>query len=145
MSQLIFPITADGLMVNVRVNVDIATISSLTATGQPVPNSIEAKGLIDTGTDVSAVAPSIIRQLGIQSSAQRKTHGIGGNVQVRIFKVGLYLFSSTQPHLPWLVQPTLQVIELPQSLPVEVLIGMDVIRACNLHVDGPGGRFTLDF
>lgn len=145
MSQLIFPITADGLMVNVRVNVDIAAISSLTAAGQPVPNSIEAKGLIDTGTDVSAVAPSIIRQLGIRPSAQRKTHGIGGNVQVRIFKVGLYLFSSTQSHLPWFIQPTLQVIELPHPLPVEVLIGMDVIRACNLHVDGPGGQFMLDF
>jgi hypothetical protein len=39
----------------------------------------------------------------------------------------------------------LLVMEMPSALPVDVLIGMDVIRTCKLLVDGPVGLFTLDF
>jgi hypothetical protein len=36
-------------------------------------------------------------------------------------------------------------MEMPAALPVDVLIGMDVIRTCKLLVDGSAGRFTLAF
>jgi hypothetical protein len=37
------------------------------------------------------------------------------------------------------------VMELPSGFPVEVLLGMDVLRTCKLLVDGPARRFDLEF
>ena len=145
MSRLTFPITADGLMVDVRVNVDSAALASLQGNGKPIPPSIEAHGLIDTETDISAVAPSILQQLGIADFETRETQGLAGPVQVRVFKVTLFIVDAAQLHLPWFMLPDLFVMELPSVLPVDVLIGMDVIRTCKLLVDGPASQFTLDF
>jgi len=145
MPQLTFPISADGLCADVRVNLDSTGLASLHASDQPVPPSIEAKGLIDTGTDISVVAPFILQQLGVQVHSQRKTQGIGGQIQIRLFQVTLFILDKAQPQLPWFIVPDLLVMETPSALPVEVLIGMDVIRTCKLLVDGPGQQFTLDF
>lgn len=115
------------------------------STGQPLPDSIEAKGLIDTGADLSAVAPAILQQLGITVHDTRESQGFGGPVQVRLFLVTLFICDAKQIHLPWLVLPDMLVIEMPTRLPVDVLIGMDVIRKCKMLVDGPGQQFLLDF
>ena len=56
MARLTFPITTDGLCVDVRANLDGATIRSLLAAERPVPTSIQAIGLLDTGTDMTAIA-----------------------------------------------------------------------------------------
>jgi hypothetical protein len=145
MSQLIFPILRDGLAVDVRVNRDSATLRSVHAAGQPIPTSIQATGLIDTGSDVSAVSASILQQLAIPPQAHQSTQGIGGMLPVRLFNVTLFILDLTQPHLPWLVQPDLVVMELPSGLPVEVLIGLDVLLTCKLLLDGPALQFTLEF
>jgi Retroviral aspartyl protease len=145
MPQLAFPITADGLSVDVRVNLDGAAIAALHSSGQPVPSSIAARGLIDTGTDISVVAPSILQQMSVQVHAQRKTQAIGGPIQVRLFRVTLFILDASQPHLSWFTLPNLLVMEMPSVLPVDVLIGMDVIRTCKMLVDGTGGHFALEF
>ena len=145
MPQLAFPITIDGLSVDVRVNLDPASLASLHGGGQTVPSSIPGKGLIDTGTDITAVTPAILQQLGVQVHDYRRTTGIGGLVAVRLFRVTLFILDKAQPKMPWFTVPDLLVMELPAPLPVDVLIGMDVIRICKMLVDGPAGQFLLDF
>jgi hypothetical protein len=145
MAQLTFPITADGLIVDVRVHLDAAGLAALQSSGQAMPAGIEAKGLIDTGTDISVVAPSILQQLGVQPHSQRKTQGIGGPLQVTLFRVTLFILDKAQRHLPWFSMDNLLVMEMPSPLSVDVLIGMDVIRTCKLLVDGPAQQFTLEF
>jgi predicted aspartyl protease len=145
MGQLSFPISADGLKVDVRVNLPSAALAALHASGQPVPWSIAAKGLIDTGTDISAVAPSIFQQLRLRAQSHQKTQGVTGAAQVGLFYVTLFIVDSSQLQLPWFTLPDLLVMELPTVLPVEVLIGMDVLRMCKLLVDGPANQFWLDF
>jgi len=145
MAQLVFPIARDGLWVDVRVNVNSTTLRSLQSAGKAAPSSVEAKGLIDTGTDISAVAPSILQQLSIPVQARTATQGIGGKMPVRLFTVTLFIMDKGNPHLPWLVQPDLMVMELPPGLPAEVLIGMDVLRTCKMLVDGPARQFTLEY
>jgi hypothetical protein len=145
MAQLTFPTAADGLWVDVRINLDRAALQSLQSTGQPMPNSIQAKGLIDTGSDISAVAASILQQLGVPVYGQARTQGIAGPVPVRVFKVALFILDLRQRHLPWLVEPDLVVMELPSATAAEVLIGLDILLGCKLIVDGPGGLFTLEF
>lgn len=55
------------------------------------------------------------------------------------------ILDESQPHLPWLIQSDLLVMEMPTSLSTEVLIGMDVLSNCKMLLDGPARRFTLDF
>jgi hypothetical protein len=145
MPRLTFPVTADGLTVDARVNLDSTTLTSLHTANLSLPLSIPGKGLIDTGTDVTAVAPWILQQLGIPVHSQRTTQGIGGVMPVRLFNITLFVLDARQPLLPWLVQPDLLVMELPSALPVDVLVGLDILLGCKFHLDGPGRHFTLDF
>jgi hypothetical protein len=145
MPALTFPLSPDGMRVDVLVTYDTVTLQSLLAAGQPIPPSIPGKGLLDTGTDVSTVAASIIQQLGLPVHSYDTTQGIAGPVSVRLFVVTLFILDASQRHLPWLDQPDLLVIEQVSALPVEALIGMDVLLGCKLFLDGPGGWFSLEF
>jgi hypothetical protein len=145
MATLTFPVSADGLCVDVRVNFDTTTLNSLKSAGHPLPSSIPARGLIDTGSDISAAAPWILQQLAVPVHSQRTTHGIAGSIPVRLFNISLFILDSHQPQMPWLVQPDLLVMELPSTLPVDVLIGLDVLFNCSLLLDGLGRQFTLTF
>jgi Aspartyl protease len=145
MPQLTFPIAPAGLNVDVRINLDGTTLTALHAAGRPAPASIPATGLIDTGSDVTALTSSIIQQLSVPVHYHATTQGIGGTVPVRLFLVTLFILDSRQLNLPWLVRPDLMVMELPAGFPVEVLIGMDVMRSCKTLIDGPAGQFTLEF
>src|SRR5207237_911323 len=113
--------------------------------GRPFPPSMSARGLIDTGSDVSAVAPAILAQLGIPVYSRATSQGIGGRISVRLFSVSLFVLDVARPALPWLMQPDLLVIELPTLLQVDVLIGMDILLGCRMLLDGPVGQFTLEF
>lgn len=72
MPRLTFPITTDGLAVDVRVHPDSTTMRTLQRTGQPLASGLKAKGLIDTGTNITALAPSLLQQLGIQAYGHQK-------------------------------------------------------------------------
>ena len=58
MPQLVYPIDPNGLLVDVLVGLRGLTIASLTATGQPIPAPLRARGAIDTGTDLVAFSGS---------------------------------------------------------------------------------------
>src|SRR5260370_18501903 len=89
MPQLTFPLAQAGWCVDVRVNLDSATLQSLHSVGRPLPASIPAKGLIDTGSDITVVTSSILQQLAVPVHSQRTTQGIGGVHPVRLFNVPL--------------------------------------------------------
>jgi hypothetical protein len=133
------------MTVDVRVNLSGPTLSFLHAGGKTLPTSVPGKGLIDTGTDISAVAPSILQLLGVPVQGQTQTHAVGGPTLVRLFKISLLILDATQPQLPWFVQADLLVMELPAALPVDVLIGLDVLLTCKLFLDGPVKQFALEF
>jgi hypothetical protein len=145
MAQLTFPIPATELWVDVRVNLPAPDLALRRAAGLPAPASVPARGEIDTGSNVTAVAPWVVRQLGLTPLASGTTQGVGGSVGVRLFRVSLSILDASRPHLPWFVQPDLGVMELTASLPVDVLIGMDVLLGCRTLVDGPARTFTFDF
>jgi len=62
MSQLTFPVSPDGLVVDVLINVAGARMASLRAAGQPIPSLIQARGLINTGSTIPVVASPILQQ-----------------------------------------------------------------------------------
>lgn len=145
MAQLTFPIVTDELLVDVRVNLHAPALAGLQAAHRPAPASIVARAIIDTGSNASGISASAVQQLALVPYLQSQTQGIAGSVSVQLYRVSLSIFDAAQAHLPWLVQPDLLVMELPPGVPVDVLIGMDVILCCRLLLDGPGRQLTLDF
>ena len=128
-----------------RINLNAPALVARHSTGQPAPASVAAEANIDTGSNVTCVSAAILQQLGLVAASQSKTHGVGGQVQVRLFRVSLMISDAAPPHAPWFTDPDLLVMELPSGTPVDVLIGMDVLLQCRLTVDGPAGTFTLDY
>ncbi len=144
MPQLTFPIVSDGLVVDVRVNLDASLLLPLHARGQ-APSALSGKGMIDTGSNVSGVGPTILQQLGVQSIGTTSTVGIGGPHPVQLYRVSLHICDLQNLGLPWFTHPALVVMDLPPWVSCEALIGLDVLRTCKTTVDGPAGRFTLEF
>jgi hypothetical protein len=131
------------MIVDCRLNVDSTTVRAAIA-GGAIPASVPTRGLIDTGSDITAVAPAILQQLAVPIHYHTTTHSIAGRIPVRLFLVTLFILEANNPQLPWLVYPDLLVMELPAGLPFDVFIGMDVLRNGKLILDGPAGRFTLE-
>jgi hypothetical protein len=147
MSRLVYPIDPHGLLVDVVVGPSGLTLASQLATGQPIAAPFRARGLIDTGTDVTAVSAALLQQLGIASSYQNTTQTAAGRLSVQMFVVSLGITDFADPAAPELVEPDLTVMELVTSLPqaIEVLIGLDVLRGCKFLLDGPTNHFSLEF
>jgi predicted aspartyl protease len=138
-----FPIVSAGLEVDVLVNLEAAVLIPLRLSGVAAP-PVSSRGLIDTGSDITAVSLTILQQLGIQPLGQTTTLGIAGGVPVKLYRVSLHVYDRLDPGLPWISEPRQLVMELAPSLPLDLLIGMDIVRVCKLLVDGPRGLFTLE-
>jgi hypothetical protein len=91
------------------------------------------------------VALPLLQQLAVAVSQQGMTHGISGSVPVQLYKISLHILNFADLGGPWFSHPSILVMGLPAGLPIEVLIGMDVLRTCKMVVDGPGLQFTLEF
>jgi hypothetical protein len=145
MAQLTFPIRARELHVDARVNLCAPELAMILGTGRSAPLPSVGCAELDTGSNASGISSAVIQQLALVSHTNSSTRGVGGSVPVKLYRVSLSLFDATQPTLPWFVIPDVEVMELPQHVTVDVLIGMDVLLQCRLLLDGPGRQFTLDF
>jgi hypothetical protein len=144
MAQLTFPLLPVGLVADVLVNLEIPVLLPLRLSGTG-PAPIPGRGLVDTGSDISAVRLPILQQLGVTLLRQTVTQGVAGPLSVNLYKVSLHIYDPQNPAAPWLSQPSLVVMDLAHDFPFDVLIGLDVLRTCKLHLDGPAAQFTLDF
>src|SRR5262245_33918155 len=106
MATLTFPIQPDGLICDVLIGLDGKATSALVAAGQPVLAPIQCRGLIDTGTDITCVAPAVLRQLGLNVSVARtKTRSTTGAAPVDLFEVSVNVLDLGQPSGPKLILP----------------------------------------
>ncbi|HEY1378216.1 MAG TPA: aspartyl protease family protein [Gemmataceae bacterium] len=146
MPRLGFPIVPDGLLVDVLVGWNQpATVAALAA-GGPIALPVRARGVIDTGTDITAVGTAVLRQLGLAVVRQTTTQTAAGSVSVNLYRVGLGITDFADAGAPELVEPNLLVMELAAApAGIDVLIGLDVLLGCHFSLDGPGRRFAIDF
>jgi len=101
---------------------------------------------LDTGSDVTVVASSLLKRLAIPIATVTATHTVAGQVKVNLFEISLAITEPAQPGSPWLTEPDLLIMELTTVLPdVDVLIGLDVLLRNKLLLDGPAGLFMLEF
>ena len=145
MAKLTFPLLADGLRVDVVVGLDGATLTAQLKSGQPIPAPVTARGEIDTGSNITAVATAILRQLGVVPQYQSTTQTAAGQLAVDVYEVSVGVRNNADPAAAELVEPTLLVMELANPLPdLQVLIGLNFLLGCRFHVDGPGRWFSLE-
>lgn len=146
MAQLTFSATQAGLLVPVWIGLDGLTTKALHTAGRPIPPPVQARGLLDTGSNVTAVGSWVLQQLALPVASTTATQTVAGPVIVRLFTVSLSITDPTQQGSPMLTHPSLLVMELATPLPdADVLIGLDILLNCQLLLDGPNRRFTLDF
>lgn len=73
MPKLTFPIRPDGLVCDVLIGLDGKTTTKLVAARQAILPPIPCRGLIDTGTDVTSVASTVLRRLGLNTPTVHAT------------------------------------------------------------------------
>jgi hypothetical protein len=146
MAHSTYPLTTAGLAVPVLVGLDGKTTAALHAAGRPIPAPVLARGLLDTCTDMTAIAARILQQLGMPSAGTTSTLTAAGPSSVRLFEVSFSITGSVQGGGLLLTEPALLVSELTTVLPdADVLIGLDMLLRGKLLLDGPAGQFTLEF
>jgi hypothetical protein len=100
---------------------------------------------MDTGTDVTAVAPWVLRALGLSLAGSAQTHTAAGAVQAGVYRISLSILSPTGSG-PMFTAPQMLATEVVNAPPgIEVLVGLDVILQGVFTVDGPKGFFTFAF
>jgi hypothetical protein len=140
MPHLTFPFQPEGLALEMIIGLNDQGTAALVQAGTSIPAPLRIRALLDTGCDVTAVAPRIFQHFGLQPVLRSSTQTASASIVVDLYRISLGIPTSG------FVRPNLLVTELAVSLlPVEVLIGMDVLRECLLIVDGPGQQFTLGF
>jgi hypothetical protein len=145
MPRLTFPFLPDGLLVPAALNLAATELRALLAVGAALPASIHARGMLDSGTTVTAVAPWILTRLNATPGQTRQTSTPTGKMQVRMYKISFSIYSQTTGTVN-LSRGDWEVADLPENPDgVDVLFGLDLLRQIILTVNGPGQTFSLDF
>ena len=119
-------------------------MKQLLARNEPIPAPIWVRGMIDTGTNVSAVSLMLLQQLDIPPGEPVQSEGIAGDFDTHYYEVSFTIADKPAKGGPTYSPPDVSVIHL-EAVGVDVLIGLDLLVACRLVVDGPAGLFTLEF
>jgi predicted aspartyl protease len=144
--QLTFPLSADGLALEVRVGLPAPLLEAKLAQGESFRAAETVRALIDTGADAMSVAPRVLTQLGLTPTGEVEMTTASGSVMVKRYEISLTVFGNLGVAGPVLVRPVWNVTAFSRPLTnIEALIGMDLIRQILLKVDGPGKTFTLEF
>jgi hypothetical protein len=139
-----YPISPDGFALTVMVGLNGHDTAAYVASGRAIPAPRTVRAIIDSGSDMTCVAPGILRQLGLSSIGQASTQTMSGPLTADFFEVSLSIPRSGPLPGPLLLLEQLFVMELTQPLPnIDVLVGKDVLMQCLLISDGPRGMFTI--
>src|SRR5438132_1528856 len=131
MPHLTFPTSPDGPALQVLIGMQGPRMAALLAAGRPIPPPLAVRSLIDSGTDITCVAPWVLRQLGLVSAGSSSTQTAGGSVKVNLFDVSVTISGPAGKVGPMLVRDQLIVMELTQALSnIDALIGRDILNDC---------------
>lgn len=146
MQRLDFPVSANGLLVDVVIGLDGDTTLAQAASGQPITAPVLTRGEIDTVANMTAVSAAILQQLGVPVQYRATTQTTAGQLAVRVIEVSVGVRNLADATQGELVESSLLVMELTTRLPqVEVLIGLDLLLGYRFLLEGPARRFSLDF
>jgi hypothetical protein len=145
MPRLSFPFVPDGLLVPSLIGLAGPAMQSLQAQGAALPGLVQARGVLDSGTTVTAVAPWVLSALNAAPGAATQVRTAAGTVSVHFYQVSFTIYNLVSGGAA-LTRPDWIVTNLIQDLDdVDVLFGLDLLHEIVQTVDGPRDFFTLDF
>jgi hypothetical protein len=145
MPRLSFPFVPDGLLVPALVGLTRPALQALQSQRTALQSLIRARGTLDSGTTITAVAPWVLSTLNATPGPAAQTRTAAGTVSVRYYQISFTIYDLASGGAV-LSRPDWTVTNLLHDLAdVDVLFGLDLLREIVLTVDGPGGVFVLDF
>lgn len=145
MPHLTLQITPLGPVMDVLVGVSRPRAAALTQAGQPIPNPVAVRGLVDTGASCTCIDPGVLTSLNLTPTGSQPVHTPstqGTPVNQLQYDVSLIL---PHPGISYSFH-SLAVIQSQLAVQgIQGLIGRDVLDRCLLVYDGPLGAFTLAF
>ena len=115
-----------------------------------VPKEVEVSAMIDTGASVSIIDSYIIETMRLEPRGYCPTSGFdsskedSGKVrQYPNYELGLTILDADDAS-PLLTIRTGQIVgHHVANKRFEAIIGMDVLKHCHFHLDGPADRFEI--
>lgn len=108
---------------------------------------VAGRALIDTGSTTTGVTAKIAQALGLQSIGKRLISTVGGEKHIDryIFRIGLdgLAADNDAPTFPYVFEEVVG-FELLDSFSFDVLLGMDILRQCELLIS-QGNKCRLTF
>jgi hypothetical protein len=146
MPILNYPISPDGLAVEVQVSLSRPNVQALRTAGKAVPQALTLRALIDTGTDLTSVVDASIAPLGLLPVGHMMVNTANGRVIVNRYAISMSILDPTGMPPQHLVRPNLGVLGMANApIGFDVMIGMDVLQHCLLQINGSAGQFLLAF
>jgi hypothetical protein len=139
-----FPFAPDGLLVSTVLGLTAADLPASQAGPAAAPNLLHVRGMIDTGTTITAVASGVLARLNVPRGPAVDTTTASGVVQVYLYQISFTIYD--QASGVTLTRPVWTVTNLLHDLDdVDILFGLDLLREVVMLVNGPGQTFSLDF
>ena len=101
---------------------------------------VDGTALVDTGSTISGVPGRVIEQLRLDRLGKRPLGSAQGEGQAERcgFRLGLFATDAeTAPGFPFVFDAVVG-FELADSFAYDALIGMDILRQCDLQMDRSG-------
>src|SRR5438552_3336208 len=137
MPRMTFPFGPDGLLVPALLGLTAADLAAAQAAGAASPALLQVRGMIDSGTTVTAVAPGVLARLNVPRGPAVDTTTASGIVQVHLYQVSFTIYDqasgATLTRCSWTVT---NLLHDPDD--VDVLFGLDLLREIVLLGNGPG-------
>ena len=129
------------------VEVSGARSALLRDLGEPVPDPIVVRSLVDTGASITCVDPGVLKQLGITSRGKTPclTPSTGSaHALMDEYDVCLSVYRHTN-EMPCRIENLAVVEAVLKPLGFHVLLGRDFLSRCILHYNGMTRNYTLAF
>lgn len=149
MPHLAIPLSPAGAIVVAFAGVSHSRRIALEASGQPVPQPVQLRALIDTGASCTCVDTAVLAPLQLSPTGQTtiSTPSTGQQpAAMDQFDVLLAIPGPTAGSLP-LIFPTIPIVALRDfaNPAYDALIGRDILGECILHYNGATGLFELAY
>ena len=134
-----------GAFLTMDVHVPPVVATALSAAGDPIPPSSPGIALIDTGATMTCVHEPILTGLGLHPVGTVASGTAAGQTQQSI-----YVARVSFPLLGWNLDLPVAGVDLTGQMlatvppqPVIALLGRNLLAACVLIWNGPGGYWTI--
>jgi hypothetical protein len=146
MPHLSLPFASGAPIIDLLVGVSKPRADALKAAGQPVPQVIPIRALIDTGASCTGIDSTILKALGVPTTGTTPCHTPStkdGQPDIKNqFDVGLMLVH------PLLTRTFFAVAVIESELRhqgIHAILGRDILAWCLFTYDGQTQNFCLGF